>query len=263
MAARPTWKGHLKLSLVTIGVRVFCATDGASKIRFNQLHSTCGTRIKQRRWCPACKADVPKEETVKGYEHAKGCYVTIDESEIDQAKPDSSRIIGIERVVDQTALDPITFERPYFLAPDGDAATSGFTVIRDALAGKAAIGKVAISGREYAVAILPRGRGLLLFTLREPGEVRSLDDVAELGNVPESAPAGEIELARQLVSTLPNTLDPEGFVDAYQNRLRAMIDAKIAGDEYSPPETAAPADSGGLMAALQRSLEASRNADAA
>ena len=264
MAARPTWKGHLKISLVTVPIQVFPASTTAAKIQFNQLHRSCGSRIKQRKWCPSCDCETPNEDLIKGYEHTKGQYVTLEATEIESVKPESTRIIKIDRVADADAVDPIHIERSYYLAPDGPAGASAYGVMRDALAGKAGLGKVALSGREYTVAITPRGRGLLMFTLRHTDEVRNMNDVRELENLPEVANETEVALARQVLGTLPQSVDMSDFKDTYQSKLRDIIDAKMSGTVYIADAPAPANDVGDLMAALRKSLDASTaRADAA
>src|SRR5688572_3555552 len=118
MAARPTWKGFLKISLVNIPVRVFPATDSAATISFNQLHAECQTRIQQKRWCPNCEREVPMSEIAKGYEFEKGRYVVMNEEDIAKVRPESTRVIDLVQFTDAAAIDPIYVERPYYLAPE-------------------------------------------------------------------------------------------------------------------------------------------------
>ena len=174
MAARPTWRGHLKVSLVTVPIRVFPATDSASSVSFNQLHGECQTRIQQKKWCPHCDRQVDKSEIVKGYEFQKGHYVVVDEEDIAKARPESTRVINLLRFADVESIDPIYVDRPYYLAPDGTVAAEAFGVLREALRGKAGIGKLALYGREYVVAVQPRERGLMMFTLRQADEIRKM-----------------------------------------------------------------------------------------
>ena len=136
MAARPTWKGFLKVSLVTVPVRVFPATDTASSLSFNQLHAECQTRIRQKKWCPTCDRQVDKTEIVKGYEFEKGHYVVMDEEDIAKARPESTRVINLLRFAEVDSIDPIYVERPYYLAPDGKVAGEAFGVLREALPGE-------------------------------------------------------------------------------------------------------------------------------
>src|SRR5687768_15246269 len=122
MAARPTWKGYLKISLVNIPVRVFPATDAAATISFNQLHRECQSRIQQKRWCPTCQVEVPNTDLVKGYEFEKGKYVVMDEEDMAKVRPESTRVIDLVQFAPVDSIDPIYVERPYYLAPDGQMA---------------------------------------------------------------------------------------------------------------------------------------------
>src|SRR5919106_249119 len=173
MAARPTWKGFLKISLVNIPVRVFPATDAAATISFNQLHAECQNRIQQKRWCPHCEREVPNSEIVKGYEFEKGRYVVMEEDDMAKVRPESTRVIDLVQFTDATAIDPIYIERPYYLAPDGAMAREAFAVMREGMVGKAGIGKLALYGREYLVAVQARDQALMMYTLRQ-----SLDRVS-------------------------------------------------------------------------------------
>ena len=255
MAARPTWKGHLKISLVTVPVRVFPATSAETVIRFNQLHGECQTRLHQKRWCPSCDREIDKTEVVKGFEFERGRYVVLDEEDLAKARPESTRIINLERFADMESIDPMYVEKPYYLAPDGDVASSAFAVIRDALRGKAGIGKLALSGREHAVAIQPRENGLVMFTLRRANEVRRMSAIEELDRVPDEPNGAEVALAKQVIGNFEGPIDFGEFKDEYQAQLRSVIDAKIAGEEFVVQEEESPAKVVDLMAALRKSLD--------
>ena len=256
MPARPTWRGFLKISLVTVPVRVFPATDSAASVRFNQLHSTCQTRIQQKKWCPQCECQVDKTEIVKGYEFEKGRYVVMDDEDIAKARPESTRIINLTQFADVDTIDPIYVEKPYYLAPDGKVAGDAFGVLREALRGKAGIGKMAILGREYVVAVQPRERGLMMFTLRQASEVRQMSQIEALDQVPETVSADEIKLAQQVIGNFAGDLDLSQFKDEYQGELRRIIDAKVAGEEVVEPKDEQPAKVVNLMEALRKSLDA-------
>ena len=255
MAARPTWKGFLKVSLVTVPVRVFPATDTASSLSFNQLHAECQTRIRQKKWCPTCDRQVDKTEIVKGYEFEKGHYVVMDEEDIAKARPESTRVINLLRFAEVDSIDPIYVERPYYLAPDGKVAGEAFGVLREALRGKAGIGKLALSGREYLVAVQPRERGLVMFTLRQAAEVRKMSAIDEFDQVPDQVNDAEVSLARQIIANFEGDLDLSEFTDEYQAELRRVIDAKVAGEEVVVPDHESPANVVDLMDALRRSLD--------
>lgn len=255
MAARPTWKGHLKISLVTVPIRVFPAADHARSVSFNQLHAECQTRIQQKKWCAQCDRQVDKSEIVKGYEFEKGRYVVVDEDDIAKARPESTRVINLLRFADIDSIDPIYVERPYYLAPDGRVAGEAFAVLREALRGKAGIGKLALYGREYVVAVQPRERGLMMFTLRQADEIRRMSTIAELDEVPTEVNDAEIQLAKQVIGNFEGELELSEFKDEYQAELRKIIDAKIAGEEVVTSEEEAPANVVDLMDALRKSLD--------
>jgi DNA end-binding protein Ku len=255
MAARSTWKGYLKISLVNIPIKVFPATDSGATLSFNQLHGECQTRIQQKRWCPHCEREVPNTEIVKGFEFEKGHYVVMEEEDIEKVRVESTRVINLEKFTDDTAVDPIYLERPYYLAPDGPVARDAFAVIREGMKGKIGIGKVALYGREYLIKVQPRERGLIMYTLRHASEIRSMDAIDELTDVPEQVKPQEVALARQVMGTFEGELDFETYRDEYQEGLREIIDAKVSGREIVAPEVEAPPKVVNLMDALRRSLD--------
>ena len=255
MAARPTWRGYLKISLVNIPVKVFPATDAGATLSFNQLHAECQTRIQQKRWCPHCEREVPNTDIVKGYEFEKGRYVVMDDEDIEKVRVDSTRVINLEKFTDDTAIDPIYLERPYYLAPDGPVAREAFSVIREGMKGKAGIGKVALYGREYLVKVQPRERGLVMYTLRHANEIRSMDAIDELADMPPTVKPEEVRLAEQVIGTFAGELEFDTYRDDYQVGLREIIDAKIEGREIVAQEIEAPPKVVNLMDALRRSLD--------
>jgi DNA end-binding protein Ku len=255
MAARPTWKGFLKVSLVNIPVRVFPATDAAATISFNQLHNECQTRIQQKRWCPKCEREVPISEIAKGYEFEKGHYVIVSEDDIAKVRPESTRVIDLVQFTDAAAIDPIYVERPYYLAPDGAMAQEAFAVMREGMKGKAGIGKLALYGREYLVAVQPRDKGLVMYTMRHAKEVRSMENIEELDQVPSKVKPDEIKLAKQVIGNFEGALDLREYSDKYQEELQRIIDAKVAGEEVVATEEEAPPKVVNLMDALRQSLD--------
>ena len=255
MAARPTWKGYLKISLVNIPIKVFPATDAGATLSFNQLHAECQTRIQQKRWCPKCEREVPNTDIVKGFEFEKGRYVVVAEEDIEKVRVDSTRVIDLEKFTEDTAIDPIYLERPYYLAPDGPVAKEAFAVIREGMKGKAGIGKVALYGREYLVKVQPRERGLIMYTLRHANEIRSMDAIDELADLPAKVKPDEVRLAQQVIGTFEGDVDFESYRDDYQVGLREIIDAKIEGREIVAPEVEAPPKVVNLMEALRKSLD--------
>src|SRR5215203_2696551 len=256
MAPRPTWKGFLKVSLVNIAVKVFPATESAASLSFNQLHGECQTRIQQKRWCPHCDREVPNSELVKGYEFEKGRYVVVTEEDIQKVRVESTRVIDLVQFTDDTSIDPIYVDRAYYLAPDGPMGADAFAVMREGMAGKAGIGKVALYGREYLVAVRPQKKGLVMYTLHHDAEIRGIDQIEELNSVPAKVKPEEMKLARQVIGTFEGELNLKDYRDDYREGLRAIIDAKVAGQEVVMPEEKEPPKVVDLMEALRRSLDA-------
>jgi DNA end-binding protein Ku len=255
MAARPTWKGFLKVSLVTIPVRVYPATESSATVSFNQLHSECQTKIQQKKWCPHCEREITSAEVVKGYEFEKGRWVVIDDEDIAKVKTESTKVINLLQFADADAIDPMYVDKAYYLAPEGPMAANAYAVMRDGMQGKAGIGKVAIHGREYLVAIRPHKQGLVMYTLHHAAEIRTIDQIDELREVRGSVNAAEMKLARQVIESIEGDLNLADYTDEYQQGLRALIDAKVAGEEVATPVEAAPPKVVDLMDALRRSLE--------
>jgi len=255
MPPRPTWKGFLKVSLVNIPVKVFPATESADAISFNQLHAECQTRIQQKRWCPHCEREVPNTELVKGYEFEKGRYVVMTEEDIQKVRVESTRVINLVQFAADSQIDPIYVDRAYYLAPDGPMAAEAFAVMREGMAGKAGIGKMALYGREYLVAVRPQKKGLVMYTLHHDAEIRSIDQIEELNSVPSKVKPEEMKLARQVIGTFDADLNLKDYKDEYKEGLRKIIDAKIAGEEIVAPEIQEPARVVDLMEALKRSLD--------
>ncbi len=256
MAARATWKGYLKISLVTIPIKVFPATESSGSIAFNQLHAECQTRIQQKKWCPHCEREVPNAEIVKGFEFDKGRYVIMSDEDLEKVRPESTRVIDLVQFADAASLDPMYVDRTYYLAPDGGLAGDAFAVMRDGMQGKVGIGKLALYGREYLVAVRPFQRGIVMHTLHHAAEMRGIDSVDELSSVPATVKPEEMKLARQVIQTFEQPLNLADYTDAYQEGLQRIIDAKIAGEEVVATTADAPPKVVNLMEALKKSLNA-------
>ena len=221
MAARPTWKGYLKVSLVTIPVRVYPATESSATVSFNQLHAECQTKIQQKKWCPHCEREITSAEVVKGYEFEKGRWVVIGDEDIAKVKTESTKIINLMQFTDEDAIDPMYVDKAYYLAPEGPMAADAYAVMRDGMKGKAGIGKVAIHGREYLVAIRPHKQGLVMYTLHHAAEIRTIDQIDELREVRGTVNPAEMKLARQVIESIEGELEP--------GRLHRRVPAGPAG----------------------------------
>jgi len=255
MAARPTWKGYIKVSLVNIPVKVYPATEASATISFNQLHAECQTKIQQKKWCPHCEREVTQAELVKGYEFEKGRWVVVEEEDIAKVKTESTKVINLLQFTDETSIDPMYVDKAYYLAPEGPMAADAFSVMREGMQGKAGIGKVAIHGREYLVAVKPHKQGMVMYTLHHAAEIRTIDQIEELREVRGKVNPAEMKLAKQVIESIEGDLDLKDYKDEYQEGLRKIIDAKIAGEEIVAPEETAPPKVVDLMEALRKSLD--------
>src|SRR5438552_16696256 len=179
----------------------------------------------------------------------------MEEEDIEKVRVESTRVINLEKFTEDTAIDPIYLERPYYLAPDGPVAKEAFAVIREGMKGKAGIGKVALYGREYLVKVQPREKGLVMYTLRHANEIRSMEAIDELADMPATVKPDEVKLARQVMGTFEGDVDFESYRDDYQVGLREIIDAKIEGREIVTQEVEAPPKVVNLMDALRKSLD--------
>ncbi len=256
MPPRPTWKGYIKVSLVNIPVKVYPATEASATISFNQLHAECQTKIQQKKWCPKCEREITQAEVVKGYEFEKGRWVVVEEEDIAKVKTESTKIINLIQFTDEDAIDPMYVDKAYYLAPEGPMAADAYSVMREGMQGKAGIGKVAIHGREYLVAVKPHKQGMVMYTLHHAAEIRTIDQIEELREVRGKVNPAEMKLARQVIESIEGELDLREYKDEYQEGLRAIIDAKVAGEEIvEPADVEAPPKVVDLMEALRRSLD--------
>jgi len=254
MAPRASWTGYLRLSLVTIPVRLYNAISSTSKVSLNQLHKNCNLRLRQQMVCPE-HGKVEKEDIVKGYEFEKDRYVVVDEADLEKIRLETTKTIDLMQFVDAGELDPIYFNTPYYVAPDGPVAEEGFRILREAMrqANKIAIGQVVISSKEQVVALKVQERGLVLNTLHYAEEIRnsaSYFEEIKNGDVDKN----QLALAEQLVNSYTTAFDASKFTDRYQNALLEVIKGKIAG---SQPVVAQRVEAGkviNLMDALKQSL---------
>jgi len=257
MAARPTWKGYLKVSLVTIPVRVYPATESSATVSFNQLHAECQTKIQQKKWCPKCEREITSAEVVKGYEFEKGRWVVVSDEDIAKVRTESTKIINLMQFANADAIDPMYVDKAYYLAPEGPMAADAYSVMREGMQGKAGIGKVAIHGREYLVAVKPHKQGMVMYTLHHAAEIRTIDQIEELSTVPRTVKPTELKLAKQVVDMFDGELNLKDYKDEYKEELRKIIDARVAGEEYVAAEVEEPPTNVvDLMAALRKSLDA-------
>jgi DNA end-binding protein Ku len=256
MAARPTWQGHLKLSLVTCPVALYTATTSANEVHFNLINPETNNRIRMVATDPDT-GPVERSSLVKGFEVSKDEYVLFDDADFEKVRLESTRAISIDKFVDESEIDRLYWEDPFYVVPEKGAGVEAFAVIRDAMQkqGKVALGQVVLRGKERQLALEVRGKGLIAYTLRAHEEVRDADDYFD--DIPTvKADADMVEIAARIIAQKEAAFDPTGFKDRYDEALREMIKAKSKGGkevvEVEEPDDTNVID---LMAALRNSLK--------
>lgn len=253
------WSGNLRLSLVLIPVKLHAATT-ESRVAFRQIHAPSGNPIRNLKGVRDGDTftEVPDEEIIKGYEHAKGQHILIRPKELDDLRLEAKHTIDMVRFVDEAEIDSRYLEKPYYLTPDGDDADEGYTVIREALkqTRKVAIGQLVLNGREHLVGVKPHGKGLMLIILRYADEVRAAEPYFE--GITAAPQAEAVALATKLIESTSGRFQPEKMRDTYDVALRELVQAKL---EQRAPEIP-PAKNGktpkvvNIMAALKESVQA-------
>lgn len=254
MAPRASWKGHLRLSLVSCPVKLFPATSASERISFNQLHKDTHNRINMKPVDPELGL-VERSDLVRGYEYEDKQYIIIEDSDLEAVRIESSHTMNIEAFVDQDEVDVIYQDAPYYLAPDGAMAEETFVVLRDAMAqsGKLAIARLVMSSRERVITIGARETGMFVTTLRNPNEVRRTAEYFD--GIPVGKPDKEmLELAGKLIEQKVKPFDPKDYEDRYETALMQMIREKLKG--HKPIIASAPERGNviNLMDALKASL---------
>ena len=258
MAARPTWQGHLKLSLVTCPVALYTATSSSSEIHFNLINPETNNRIRMVPTDPDT-GPVERSSLVRGYEVSKDEYVLFDDKDFDQVRLESTRTISIDKFVDETEIDRLYWDDPFYVVPEKGAGVEAFAVIRDAMKkqGKVALGQLVLRGKERQLALEVRGKGLIAYTLRAHEEVRDADDYFD--DIPTvKADADMVEIAARIIAQKEAEFDPTEFKDRYDDALRDLIKSKTKGGkgvvEVEEPDDTNVID---LMEALRNSLKGS------
>jgi DNA end-binding protein Ku len=251
------WKGAISFGLVTIPVRVYGATEEKS-LRFHQLHAPDGGRIRYKRVCAADGEEVDYADIVKGYEYEKDHYVTLTDEELDSLPVSSAKAIEIERFVEAEEIDPIYFQKSYYLVPEG-TGVKAYHLLREAMGddGKVALAKVAFRDKEHLATLRLRDNVFVLETMFWPDEIRVpkfdvLDESVELR--PQ-----EIRMARSLIDSLTDAFKPDEFHDEYRAALEELVAKKIQGEEITYTEEAEPSKVVDLMEALKASVEAAKS----
>lgn len=266
MAPRSTWKGDLKLSLVTIPVRLYSATEAAEKISFHRLHATkedgspCLSTTNNKVWCPKCNKEVPSGNTVKGYEHAKGQHVVVTDDELDAIGEASSGVLEITGLLTDP-INPLYVDGTLLMLPEETpAAQQAFETIRQALGDRTAGGTVVLRNKPTLVALQPEAHGFIVFKLRGAEQVRTFDTITTPLNI--VPPKTDLALAKQLFATIDGTFSYETARDAYNDNLKALLQAKINGTALPTPELPMKPAVASLSAALADSLALAQAAKA-
>ena len=260
MAARAYWQGQIRLALVSIPVEIYTATKFGAKISFNQIHEPSGKRISYEKVVPGI-GPVDRDEIIRGYEVSKGNYVLLEDKEIEAVKVESKQTLELVQFVETCEIDPLYFEKPYYVAPQDELAEEAFIVLREALrkAKKVALGQLSVRGSEKLVSIKPCGDGLLLETLRYADEVREGQKFFD--SIDNSKPKKELlELATTLIDQKSAPFDASEFKDRYSEALRELIDKKAKSkskkaiiEDVDDPDTTSGGNVIDLMAALKKS----------
>jgi DNA end-binding protein Ku len=254
---RSSWKGYLKLSLVSCAVALYNATSSAERVSFNTLNRKTGNRLKQQMIDSGTEEPVDPSDRVKGYQVSKGQYVMVEDADLEALKIESTKLIEIEAFVPQSEVDQIYLDSAYYLAPDDRVAEEAFAVIRDAMARKqvVGIGRVVLNRRERMLMLQPRGKGLLATTLHYPYEVRQdaeyFSDISDI-----KLPDDMLGIAEVIIERKSGHFAPQTFTDRYEEAVVSLLKAKQAGQAFAVPEAPAPAKVVNIMDALKRSLEA-------
>ena len=253
--ARAIWSGSISFGMVSIPVKLYGATE-SKDIAFHLLHKTCGTRLKQVRWCPTDEVEVPWNETARGYEYAKGQYVVLTEEDFEKLPLPSKHTIEISAFVAEQEIDPVFYERSYYLAPD-ERAEKPYALLMQALGEKklAAIAAITIRKKEQLCVLRPQAGAMMLETLYYPDEIRAQPEVEVKG---AKVTGRELEMAFTLIELLRKPFDPEEYKDHYREALEAMIEAKLEGKEVVTSPEVRESKVIDLADALRRSVEAAR-----
>jgi DNA end-binding protein Ku len=254
---RPSWKGYLKLSLVSCSVALYNATTTSERVSFNTLNRKTGNRLKQNMVDAMTAEPVDTADRVKGYQVGKGQYVLVEDTDLEALKIESTKTIEIETFVPQAEVNQIYLDSPYYLAPDDKIAEEAFAVIREAMARKkmVGIGRIVLSRRERMLMLQPRAAGMLATTLRYPYEVRQ--DAEYFAGISERKLAPQmLDIAQELINRNAGHFEPDTFTDRYEEALVNMLTAKQAGQGFAVPEAPEPGNVVDIMDALKRSLEA-------
>jgi len=252
------WKGYLKVSLVSIPIKMYNATTRGRSIKFHMLHDKCNSRIRQEKICPHCERAVDNEEIVKGYQYGKDMYVVVSDEDIQKAQKEATDFIEIVKFVDNTQIPPIYFFDSHFLVPDGKAGAESFGVFHKAMVDteKAAVGKVVLRNKEHLLSVTPYNDSLIAYTLHYPEEIQDIKTLQELKDLEKvEVNDDNLKLAESLIDNLSGDFILDEYVDEYTETLKEIVRAKAEGEEVKIAPEVEKGKVVNFMDALEKSVK--------
>ena len=252
------WKGNLKISLVTIPVKMYTATSRKSKPSFNQLHAECKSRIRQQLYCPQCERVVARDELVKGYEYGKDMFVVVTDEDFEKAQQESTDAIEIMKFVDREQIDPIYYADSHYLAPDGKMGLEAFALFHQGMitTNKSAMAKVVIRNKEHLISIQPHNGLLAMYNLHYQDEIQDVSRIDESEQLSKLKPDKDgLDMTKTLIGNLSGEFRPEDYVDEYSKVLMEIIKAKVEGEEIEIAPKEEKHKVINLMEALEQSVK--------
>ncbi|WP_202079917.1 Ku protein [Caldalkalibacillus salinus] len=248
------WKGSISFGLVHIPIKLYSATE-SKDVKLRYLHAECHTPVKYEKKCPVCEEEVQQQEISRGYEYEKGKFVVLEKDDFDQVTPETNKSIEIIDFVDLKDIDPIYFNRSYFVGPS-ENGEKAYALLKEAMeqSGKIGVAKITIRSKQHLAVVRIYDKGMVLETIFYPDEVRNVDHVPD---IPENVDLDdkELNMAKQLVEQLTTDFEPDKYTDDYRENLMELIQAKITGDEIKVAKEVPETDIVNLMDALQASID--------
>lgn len=255
---RAIWKGYLKVSLVTIPIKLYNAINKRKSIQFNLLHNECKTRIKQKTFCPNCNRELSDDEIVRGYQYGKDMFVIITDEDLLKVKKESTEAIEILKFIDVGKIHPIYYSESYYIVPDGKIGAEAFSLFHKAMSEtkKTALAKVVLRNREHLFSISPYNGTFIAYGLYYPDEIQRIEKIEELEEIGKvSLDSNALSMAKAVINNMSGDFRPEEFVDEYSQGLMEIIKAKIEGEEIKVKPEVERAKVISLMDALEKSLK--------
>lgn len=253
---KPIWKGYLRISLVTIPVKMFSAVSKKKSVQFNLLHKDCKTRIKQKTYCPVCNKELSDSEIVRGYQYEKNAFVIVTDEELEKVKKESTEVIEVLKFINEGEVHPLYYNEPYYLIPDGKTAEEAFSLFLRAMGDtkKSALGKVIMRNREHFLLIRPHNNTLIAYSLHYPEEIQSIEKIEGAGIERSTLDKNALNLTKTLIQGMSSEFSPEEFRDEYYEAVMEIIRSKIEGKEIEVKREPERAKVISIMDALEKSI---------